>query len=152
MSVHPAPTPPGPGGSEPPDAVSVVEAFLEQLPSDLLAGVERYCADDLEWRFPPSLTGGKPWIGKETVMRRLGRVLGNFQLGTMQIVGRGATIAAGDGVAVEFDLTATTAHGRDYANSYVFFFTCKDGRITSVREYMDTAVVLAAIAPPSDVQ
>lgn len=134
-------------GHPPEDDVSastraVVEDFLSILPVDLLVAVERYGAEDLTWAFPQSLTGGKVWAGKETVLRRLGRVLVNFESGSMA-VRRRATAVSGTTAAAEFDLTARSARGAPYANTYVFFFTCVDGRIVSVREYMDTQVVLA---------
>ena len=37
--------------------------------------------------------------------------------------------------------TARTKAGKDYNNTYAQVFTVRDGKIVSVREYMDTALV-----------
>jgi ketosteroid isomerase-like protein len=46
--------------------------------------------------------------------------------------------AEGDRVAVEAKSFATMEDGRVYANSYHFLLTVRDGKVTTVREYMDT--------------
>ena len=43
-----------------------------------------------------------------------------------------------DRVAVEAKSDATFTSGRTYRNDYVFMFTLHDGKITEVKEYMDT--------------
>lgn len=43
-----------------------------------------------------------------------------------------------DTVIVEERMKATLAGGHKYDNSYCFFFELSDGRISKVREYMDT--------------
>lgn len=47
--------------------------------------------------------------------------------------------AAGDVVVVEERMQATLFNGRHYDNDYCFIFELKDGLITVMREYMDTA-------------
>jgi ketosteroid isomerase-like protein len=47
--------------------------------------------------------------------------------------------ADGDVVIVESRLRATLANGRHYDNDYCFAFELEDGRVTLMREYMDTA-------------
>ncbi len=47
-------------------------------------------------------------------------------------------VAEGDKVAAEARLTATTAMGTDYDNLYHFLFEIQDGRVSRMREYMDT--------------
>ncbi|MCF6303376.1 MAG: nuclear transport factor 2 family protein [Devosiaceae bacterium] len=47
-------------------------------------------------------------------------------------------VAEGDKVAAEATITATTATGVLYDNSYHFLFTMEDGKITRMKEYMDT--------------
>ena len=47
-------------------------------------------------------------------------------------------IAEGDKVAAEAHMTATTATGAVYDNLYHFLFTVEDGRISRMKEYMDT--------------
>ena len=52
----------------------------------------------------------------------------------------GAITAEGDRVAVECVTGGTTHDGRSYANAYHYLFTFRDGLITSVKEYLDTAL------------
>ncbi len=46
--------------------------------------------------------------------------------------------ADGDTVIVEERMRASLPDGRRYDNAYCFVFELKDGRISQVREYMDT--------------
>src|SRR3546814_1814187 len=46
--------------------------------------------------------------------------------------------AENDRVAVEATSFATMEDGRIYANSYHFLVTVRDGKVATVREYMDT--------------
>jgi ketosteroid isomerase-like protein len=45
---------------------------------------------------------------------------------------------AGDHVIAEHRMSATLANGRSYVNDYCFVFHVVDGRIATIREYMDT--------------
>lgn len=47
--------------------------------------------------------------------------------------------ADGPIVVVEERMTAALPTGRTYCNEYIFVFACHDGRVSSIREYMDTA-------------
>ncbi len=47
-------------------------------------------------------------------------------------------ISEGDLVLTEHRMTATLPNGRPYVNDYCFAYEVADGRITSIREYMDT--------------
>ena len=48
-------------------------------------------------------------------------------------------IAEGNKVALEAESFADTSHGKKYNNVYHFLFELRDGKIVTVREYMDTA-------------
>jgi uncharacterized protein len=47
-------------------------------------------------------------------------------------------ISEGDLVLTEHRMTATLPNGRPYVNDYCFAYEVADGRIKSIREYMDT--------------
>ncbi len=47
-------------------------------------------------------------------------------------------IADGDTVAVLYRFRCTAVNGRDYANEYVWIFTCAGGRIVRMEEHSDT--------------
>jgi ketosteroid isomerase-like protein len=47
-------------------------------------------------------------------------------------------LAEGDAVAVEWSTLATARDGSPYENDYAFVFEVRGGRISAVREYVDT--------------
>ena len=47
-------------------------------------------------------------------------------------------VAEGDKVAVEAESLGVLGNGRTYNNEYHFLFTIRDGKISSVKEYLDT--------------
>jgi ketosteroid isomerase-like protein len=60
-----------------------------------------------------------------------------------------AVIADGDRAVVLSAGRARTRTGKDYNNTYAQVFTVRDGKIVSVREYMDTALVDAVFGLPA---
>jgi ketosteroid isomerase-like protein len=53
------------------------------------------------------------------------------------------TTAEGDRIALECEGDGRTATGKSYRNRYLFLFEFRDGKVTSIREYMDTAYAAA---------
>jgi ketosteroid isomerase-like protein len=47
-------------------------------------------------------------------------------------------VGEGDLVLTEHRLSATLPNGRPYVNDYCFAYEVADGRVTAIREYMDT--------------
>ena len=47
-------------------------------------------------------------------------------------------IAEGPMVVAEHRISATLPNGRSYVNDYCFAYEVRDGKILSIREYMDT--------------
>ena len=47
-------------------------------------------------------------------------------------------IGEGDVVVAEHRMSATLPNGRPYVNDYCFAYEVADGRVTAIREYMDT--------------
>ena len=63
-----------------------------------------------------------------------------FEAGAPTIEVTGVT-AEGDRVAIEGTGRGRLRNGRDYDDSYHFLMIVRDGRVLSVREYMDSAHV-----------
>ncbi|MBI3758363.1 MAG: nuclear transport factor 2 family protein [Deltaproteobacteria bacterium] len=63
--------------------------------------------------------------------------LGSKVDGGMRVTPKGIT-AEGDRVAVEAESYAKMKNGKTYQNTYHFLFTVRDGKIQSVKEYLDT--------------
>ena len=47
-------------------------------------------------------------------------------------------VGEGDVVLAEHRMSATLPNGRPYVNDYCFAYEVADGRVTAIREYMDT--------------
>lgn len=59
-----------------------------------------------------------------------------------------AFTAEGERVAVEVESLAHTNNGRTYNNHYHFLFLVRDGKIESVKEYLDTMHTNAVFCTP----
>ena len=57
-------------------------------------------------------------------------------------------LADGDRVVVRATADAMTARGDPYPQSYCYVFQVRDGRLTEVHEYCDTALVERVLALP----
>ena len=57
--------------------------------------------------------------------------------GGLRVTPKGIT-AEGDRVAVEAESYAKMKNGKTYQNTYHFLFIVRDGKIQSVKEYLDT--------------
>lgn len=103
-------------------------------------------ADDFRW----TVTGATPWSktyeGKQAVLNELlGQLRSRF--GEPVRVTAHRFIAEDDYVVVEArgENNVTTA-GVPYNNTYCFVFRLADGAVREVTEYLDTALVLTALA------
>jgi ketosteroid isomerase-like protein len=100
------------------------------------------------------LTEDSTWtlIAKGTEPMR-GRAIPDFFAGGGSIFEAGAptievtgVTAEGDRVAIEATGRGRLRNGRDYDNSYHFLMIVRDGRVLSVREYMDSQHVADVFA------
>jgi uncharacterized protein len=81
------------------------------------------------------------WRGRDTILHEfLATVLAGYEPGSLELEVTG-TIAEGELVAVQWTSRARTRDGRPYENGCLGVFTVRNGRIASVREYMDTLYV-----------
>ncbi|NMN97530.1 nuclear transport factor 2 family protein [Antrihabitans stalactiti] len=74
---------------------------------------------------------------KEGLGALLSGVTTVYEDGALEVTPTGA-IAQGDKVAVEATSYAKLKNGKVYQNAYHFLFEFRDGKILSVKEYMDT--------------
>ena len=116
----------------------LVAAFIEAMRISDVAALTNMITDDFSW-----------WIaGKPEYLQTAGEHDKDFFIGFFgggaELFPNGAEfpvtgmIAEGDKVAAEANMTALTAMGVQYDNSYHFLFTIADGKITRMKEYMDT--------------
>jgi ketosteroid isomerase-like protein len=130
--------------AEPGSTAQLVRAFLEALPADLPAAVERYGAPTIQWALPATVPGGgRPWVGKPAVKKFLTMMQAGFEPGSMRLTVH-ELVCAGPRAAARLSISARSAKGgRQYDNDYAFFVSCQNGQIIDVLEYVDTAKVLA---------
>lgn len=81
---------------------------------------------------------GMGTFDRETVITQLRDMLGSATVAETHIIG---TTAEGDRVAVESQGNFEFADGRVYRNTYHHLYVVQDGRVTSVREYLDLTLV-----------
>jgi ketosteroid isomerase-like protein len=96
--------------------------------------------DDVRWRVPQGAI--EPYCGmhagaEKIIDMMLGAVGQSFVAGSQQTEIL-TTLFGANLVCVETQMTARTPDGRDYCNDYTFFFEFRDGRISEIREHVDT--------------
>ena len=113
------------------------ELFARFTASDI-DGVLALMTDDVTWRIPgkPELTPAAGVYDKERLRRLFKRMLAQLNDGLrMTVLG---SLAEDDRVAVEVESSGDLRNGRQYRQQYLFLITFRDGKIASVREYLDT--------------
>ena len=100
-------------------------------------------ADDATWWI-----SGKPDAQPASGMHDKAWIAGLFQRMTSQLDGPmrmtvKGLVAEGDKVAAEVEGHGTLRDGRPYDQEYHFVMTLRDGKISAVREYLDTQQVYA---------
>ena len=103
-------------------------------------------ADDVVWR--PMTTGvwGKVHHGRKAARDALFVPL-REQYATPYTNTPVHIFADGDFVIVEAQGAVTLKSGQPYNNTYCFVIHMKDGKMTEVREYMDSALAVATLEP-----
>lgn len=106
------------------------------------AGYFSRMADDVQITYFGNHRFSRTFRGKADIMQNfvpplLERLEGSIKLHVTN------AIAEGDQVAVEARGEARTKDGRDYNNLYCILLKLKNGKITEIREYMDTGLTKA---------
>ena len=113
-----------------------------------IPGVLNAMTDDVTW-WLPGKPGQLPIVGvqsKEQIARVFHNMLGRLKDGLkMTVTG---LIAEGDQVAVEVESYGELKNGRVYNQQYHILMTFRDGKISAVREYLDTQHVFATWFQP----
>jgi uncharacterized protein len=128
----------------------------KKIASDLLAcftagdvaGALDMLSDDATW-WIAGKPGQLPVVGthdKEQIARVFQGMLGQLRNGLRMTV-KGA-IAEGDKVALEVESHGEPRSGRVYNQEYHMLITIRDGKISAVREYLDTQHVYATWFQP----
>ena len=120
------------------DNKKIVTDFFERFSAADAAGALELLDESVIWRVM-GREGGLPMSGemdKEGIGALIGSVKEAIPAG-MKLTPTGWT-AEGDRVAVEMESYGEIINGKVYNNFYHFLATVSNGRITALREYMDT--------------
>jgi ketosteroid isomerase-like protein len=105
-------------------------------------------ADDFCWTIPGDTQWSRTYRGKRAVVSELLQPL-YAQFATPYISTTRSIMADGDKVAVEFEGKVTTKAGKAYNNRYCYVFRMEGGQMKELMEYLDTALVNAALQAPA---
>ena len=117
---------------------AVAHTFFALFDAGDIAGALDTMTDDATW-WIPGKKERSPAAGlysKEKIGRLFGRMVGALKDGLRMTVI--SCIAEFDRVAVEVESAGDLKNGRLYRQQYHMLLTFKDGKISSVREYLDT--------------
>ena len=116
----------------------VARTFFALFSAGDVAGALATMTDDATWWIPGNKERS-PAAGlytKEKIGRLFGRMVGALKDGLRMTVV--SCIAESDRVAVEVESAGDLKNGRLYRQQYHMLLTFRDGKIASVREYLDT--------------
>src|SRR4051794_24363435 len=121
------------------DPKNVVVRYIEAVRHGDAETIRDSFAEDATWLLRGDLPIAGLWTGRDTIINDfLGAAAVYLLPGSAPEVKATHVIAEGDQVVAEWTSRATTRFGAPYENHCLGVFTVRDGRITSVREYMDT--------------
>jgi hypothetical protein len=115
-----------------------VQRFVEAIDAGDVATLEAILHPEATWNVHGTLPVSGFYKGRDSILNDfLAQGLGLYEPGTLSI-DLTSLVAAGDAVAIEWHAVGRSVTGKSYDNEYAFFFTLRDGLITSVREYFDS--------------
>jgi ketosteroid isomerase-like protein len=117
---------------------ALIQDFYATLGRGDRAHLMELLAEDIEWRMPASVPDGI-LQGRERVAQELGSdvVRRLFKKGTFRLKLHALHVDAGTAVA-QTGVHAETHEGKIYEMEYAWIYTCRDGQIAHIREYLDT--------------
>ena len=104
--------------------------------------------EDVRWTVKGTSGWSRDFVGRKAVIEELFAGLAariEMPMKTIPI----RFIAEGDVVVVEARGDNRTRDGKPYNNQYCFVFTLKDGKLSAVEEYCDTALVEDVLGKPA---
>ena len=117
---------------------ATAQRFFELFSASDIAGALALMTDDATWTIPgkKELTPTAGVYSKERIGRLFRRMIDNLTTGLRMTVA--SCLAEGDRVALEVTSSGDLKNGREYRQEYHFLMEFRDGKISAVREYLDT--------------
>ncbi|MFR9802464.1 nuclear transport factor 2 family protein [Pseudonocardia sp. RS010] len=125
----------------------VVTEFMEVFSSGDVNGILDSLTDDATWWVAGNIPGISGTKDKAGFGEMLGGIAEGTKTGAITLTPLAFT-AEGKRVAVETESYAELKNGRVYNNLYHFVFTVRDGKISSVKEFLDTEHTTAVFVAP----
>ncbi|MFH5821869.1 nuclear transport factor 2 family protein [Georgenia sp. AZ-5] len=125
----------------------VARTFASATASGDVDIMQQLLADDATWWIPGELPVSGTWTGHDEIFGRMFATAGqHIAEGTLKIEVSKA-IADESHCVLLWQAQAESVHGHRYSNQYCMVFEVRDGKIVSVREYIDTAPAKRALFP-----
>ena len=120
----------------------IVRTFLETLSTGELERVRPLFHPNAIWKvMPKGIPGEGEHVGRDYIVDEfLAPVRGMFNPGEPKVE-IDTLIAQGDLVAAELRGFGHFKDGREYNNTYCWFFEVRDGMVYSIHEYMDSLYI-----------
>lgn len=129
------------------DAKTILRRYVEAIEAGDEQTIRESFAPDATWTLAGELPISGTWRGREQILNEfLPTAMSSYEPGSVKLEITGM-IAEGDMVALQWTSRARIIEGGPYENDCIGVFTVRDGRITSVREYMDTHYAHRAFSP-----
>jgi len=125
----------------------LVTEFMEVFGQGDVAEILSYMSDDATWWVGGTMEGVSGTKDKAAFGEMLAGLAGLTETGAIILTPLRWT-CQGDRVAVETESYSKLKNGRVYNNLYHFVFEVRDGRIRSIREYLDTEHTRAVFLAP----
>ena len=121
------------------DGEAVLRRYVDAVSAGDIDTIRELFAPDAVWRLDAGdLPVSGTWKGREAIMTDfLAVAMSHYEPGTVELEIT-AMIAGPDQVVLQWTSRARTRDGRPYENGCIGVFTVRDGKIETVREYMDT--------------
>ena len=128
-------------------AKAVLRTYLEALTAGDLAAVAGSFAEDATWTIHGAMPLSGTRQGRGAIMEFLASAGSLYQPGTQSFT-FGEITAEADRAVLEWRVRGiAAATGRTYDNAYCGVFRVRDGRITEVREYLDSLHAAQVLFP-----
>jgi uncharacterized protein len=129
----------------------VLQRYLDALVAGDLDTIRDSFAEDATWIIKADLPVAGPWRGRDQIVDQfLVAVMGERFVPGSHVFDFPTMIGDGDTVALEWHVSARNAIGEPYENDYCGIFVITDGKITAVREYLDSRYAARVLFPELD--
>lgn len=130
----------------------VVVRYFDAVNRGDMPTIEALFDDDVCFWVPPSLPDGVEFRGRAMVMKLFTESVGLYDADAGLAVTIHSLTAEDDRVAAELTIRSrAAAGGGDYENWYHFLFRIRDGRITQIREHLDSLYAFRTLFVPAGI-